>query len=402
MKRALLVLVVLAACGPTTSAPAEGAGGGGDATGGSGGAGGTGGGDASGGGAGGSGGSGGLGGSGGSGGGGALSVDAGSDAGVSAGAGVLTAASCFASEYLNPTSSVGPNYDQFHPVIGSHCRGTNHQAITGIQRVVFLGDSVTVGTPPTNLDVNAVYRSILAKKLATHFNLPQPGVGWGGANPFSGLALPAETGAFVSCSKWGARVDDLMRDSNQVTDCIPPSKRNLKHLVVMTMGGNDIANLTQEGGGASPNKSVPQLQAQAQVMIDDLRAAIAWLKNPANVPGGVEVVFANNYEFTDDSDDTNSCPGAAAGGIEPWQDLAAHRALVVWIEEQYLKVAKDTGTDMVFLLESFCGHGYKRADPTSICYRGPGQDLWFDATCIHPNGAGHAALADLFYKTITE
>jgi hypothetical protein len=41
------------------------------------------------------------------------------------------------------------DYEQFDPIIGSHCKGTNHQDIIDIERVVFLGDSVTVGTPPT-------------------------------------------------------------------------------------------------------------------------------------------------------------------------------------------------------------------------------------------------------------
>ncbi len=67
-----------------------------------------------------------------------------------------------------------------------------------------------------------------------------------------------------------------------------------------------------------------------------------------------------------------------------------------------MKVAVDTKTDMIFMLESFCGHGYKKDDPTSPCYRGPNQALWFDLTCIHPNVDGHAALADLFYQTIKE
>ncbi len=399
MKRLLAVLVVCACQGAPVPVPQPDAGiGGGDEGGGAGGWGGSG---------------GGSGGGAAPGGGLESPIDAGTDAGTAAvdagtsvdagtDAGVLTAARCFANEYLNPTSSVGPNYDQFSPTLGTHCRGTNHQAITGIQRVVFLGDSVTVGTPPTNLDVNAVYRAILAKKLAMHFNLPPPGPGWGGANPFDGQALPAESGAFVSCSKWGARVDDLMRDNNQVEDCIPPGKRNLKHLVVMTMGGNDISSITQAGGGAMPQKTLAQLQAQAQTMVNDLRDAIAWMKNPANVPGGVEVVFANNYEFTDGTGDVASCPGASLAGIQPWMDKAAQAQLVVWITEQYLKIAVDTRSDMVFMLESFCGHGYQRNNPQALCYRGPGQALWFDGTCIHPNADGHAALADLFFKTIAE
>src|SRR5690349_16852169 len=39
---------------------------------------------------------------------------------------------------LGDPSQPGPNYDQFHPTVGTHCAGTNHQAITGIEKVVFL------------------------------------------------------------------------------------------------------------------------------------------------------------------------------------------------------------------------------------------------------------------------
>ena len=76
--------------------------------------------------------------------------------------------------------------------------------------------------------------------------------------------------------------------------------------------------------------------------------------------------------------------------------------MVIWANEQYMKIAVDTQSDVTFMLESFCGHGYKRNDPTSPCYRGPNQALWFDLTCIHPSNEGHVALADLFFKTIAE
>jgi hypothetical protein len=136
----------------------------------------------------------------------------------------LTAAS------VSPNSSLArrrlTEYDQqpHH----THCKGTNHQSIQGIKKVVFLGDSITVGTPPTNVDPAAVYRAILAKKLATLLGVTPPGPLWGAADPFSGTALPKESGDFVSCAKWGARTDDLMQDSTQVEDCIPVANRNLR------------------------------------------------------------------------------------------------------------------------------------------------------------------------------
>jgi lysophospholipase L1-like esterase len=327
---------------------------------------------------------------------------AGADAGDGAAAadGPVTAA-CLAGQYVNP-AALGPDYDQFQPVIGSHCKGTNHQEITGVERVVFLGDSVTVGTPPTNLNPGAVYRAILARQLAVRFNLPAPGPGWGGADPLNGVAFPASSGAFTCCAKWGARTDDLMQDHHQVEDCIPPDQRQLHHLVVMTMGGNDIDAITQDGGGTSPQKTIPELWQDTERFVGLLRDTIQWLKDPANVPGGVDVVFANLHEFTDATGDVNACPAAALAGIQPWTDHQAQVDMVVWANEQYLKTAVDYGADMVFMLEAFCGHGFKRDDPASPCYRGPGQDLWFDATCIHPNAAGHAALADLFYSVIAE
>ena len=76
--------------------------------------------------------------------------------------------------------------------------------------------------------------------------------------------------------------------------------------------------------------------------------------------------------------------------------------MVVWAMEQYMSVAVQTQSDMLFLLESFCGHGYKREDPTSVCYRGPDAELWFDISCIHPNPTGHQVIADMFMNVVLE
>ena len=54
------------------------------------------------------------------------------------------------------------------------------------------------------------------------------------------------------------------------------------------------------------------------------------------------------------------------------------------------------------MFENFCGHGFHANDPASPCYRGPGQENWFDLTCIHPTPTGHGELADWFLATIEE
>ena len=98
----------------------------------------------------------------------------------------------------------------------------------------------------------------------------------------------------------------------------------------------------------------------------------------------------------------NGSAASAAGFGEPWEDQQALEDMVVWANEQYMAIAVDNAADMIFSLESFCGHGFRRDDPTSRCYRGPGAPRWFDDTCIHPNAEGHQALADMFFAVVEE
>ncbi|MBI5490732.1 MAG: SGNH/GDSL hydrolase family protein, partial [Deltaproteobacteria bacterium] len=144
----------------------------------------------------------------------------------------------------------GPYYDVFEPVIGSHCLGTNHQDIRDVRRVVFLGDSVTSGTPPTLS--GQYYRSVLADALTARFGLAPPSLLWKMVNVLDGTSLQPMSGDFGCCSKWGARTDDLMRDNNQVLDCLPDSERYRTTLVIMTVGGNDIASIRQRIADGDP------------------------------------------------------------------------------------------------------------------------------------------------------
>ena len=77
-----------------------------------------------------------------------------------------------------------PDYDILNPVLGSHCHGTNHQDIQDVERVVFLGDSVTVGAPPST--ETEFYRNLLAHQLAEEFGLSLPDFWWEGVNIFDG------------------------------------------------------------------------------------------------------------------------------------------------------------------------------------------------------------------------
>jgi hypothetical protein len=291
-------------------------------------------------------------------------TDSGHDAGA-ADTGPTTATKCF-QHLAGPVQ--GPNYDQFNPVILPSCAGTHHQNITGVERVVFLGDSITTGTPPSL--PNQIYRVILGNYFLQKFG-------------------PIE---IQDCSQWGAKIVDLIDPAGhkQMETCFPNAVDTRKTLVVMTNGGNDIS------GWAKNKLNAADALAASDVSSAQLRTAMNWLKDPTRFPNGTYVLLSNDYEYTDTSGDLSCCPAAALSGFTgTWSEGAP---AVVHLQEQIMKVVVDLQLDMIFLLEDFCGHGYKRDDPTLQCYRGPNTPLWFDISCYHPNPTGHAEIAKLFQE----
>lgn len=304
---------------------------------------------------------------------------------------------CFADITDESDPTAGPDYDQFGIAVGGHCQGTDHQDITGVERVVFLGDSITVGTPPSA--DSELYRNILADELASEFDLEAPDWWWQGVNVFEGTGLSQESGDFAICAKWGARADDLMEDNDQVLDCLPEDERDETTLVVMTVGGNDLASLTK---GFIEGKSHEELWAQTEAFTGLVRETLEWLTEPGRFENGVYVVFTNLYEFTDGTGDVTACPVAELAGYGEAVTDPALEEMVLWSTEQYAAMSVDTGTDMLFLLENFCGHGFNYDDPDGRCYRGADAELWFDLTCTHPNPTGHAVIADMFMSVVAE
>jgi len=309
---------------------------------------------------------------------------------------------CFADQFVNDFT-LGPNYDQFKPTIGSHCLGTNHQDITDIERVVFLGDSVTVGTPPT-LSAD-YYRSQVADGLADEFSLIfgeglQGETIWKLVDFINGVTLTRDSGAFSSCARWGARTDDLLDPGMQIADCFPPETRELRTLVIITAGGNDLSSLTQDAIGGATEE---MLWAEITSAVDLQRDAVTWLKDPKNFPNGSFVIFSNMFEFTDGTGDVESCDVSGLAGFdEPVPSPEQLADMVVWANEQFMSIAVETNSDMIFMLENFCGHGFNADNPEAPCYRGPGTEVWFDLTCIHPNPTGHDQVTNMFLSVVAE
>lgn len=305
---------------------------------------------------------------------------------------------CLDQQFLNG-GSPGPDYSIYDVPIGSHCQGTNNQDITDIERVVFLGDSVTVGTPPT--EPGDFYRTIVAEELAMKFNLVAPNFLWEQYDPINGTTIIKEDGDFASCSEWGARTDDLLNGGSQIPECFSGDDFNKRTLVVMTMGGNDIAAIAKDSiEGADPDALLTDVES----MLNYQREALEWfVGDPNKFPNGVFVVFGNVYEFTDGTGEVLSCPAAGAAGFNSNpDDPSLLITLMNTINAEYMQIAEDTATDLVFMFEGFCGRGFKADDPSTICYRGPNEPTWFDLTCIHPTPDGHGALADMFMNVIDE
>ncbi len=308
-----------------------------------------------------------------------------------------TATACFDGLFASELTD-GPDYDQFDPIVGSHCMGTDHQRIEGIERVVFVGDSVTVGTPPN--PTADYFRNRLAERLSDRFGLARPDLLWREVDLINGAGLVRESGDFANCGRYGARTDDLLRDGELMSACVPPETRDRRTLIVMTIGGNDVSSITQDG---IEGASVEDLWAETEEFVGLLRDAMRWVREPGRFPNGVYVIFANMFEFTDGTGDLSACPAAGAAGFaEEWDDPSLLADMVVWANEQYMSIAVEYGVDMIFMLEHFCGHGFNFDDPAAPCYRGPDAELWFDLTCIHPNSIGHRAITDMFEAVILE
>ena len=271
-----------------------------------------------------------------------------------------------------------PEYDVYRPTIGTHCSGTDHQNISDIEKVVFLGDSVTAGTPPTPSD--EYYRSVLVDKLTEQFGDIE----------------------VADCSAWGARTDDLLlKPHQQILTCFPDVE-DKRTLVIMTVGGNDMMAAVEDLMAGATQEDIA---VAVDVYADLMHEAVEWFRDneAALFPAGVSVIFGNVYEYTDTTGDITACELADDFGYgEIGDNAAALRAGYLRINERFMQTATATRTDVIFMLEHFCGHGFDAEDPDNECYRGEDAEVWFDLTCIHPNPTGHERIAEMFFDVVME
>lgn len=277
---------------------------------------------------------------------------------------------CF-SFYGDPDKPAA-DYDSLGAFVPDHCDGTGHQDIVGVEKLVFVGDSITAGTPPT-LPAD-YYRAELQVLLEEKFG-------------------PLEV---KDCSRFGARTDDLLLPPHEMIKSCLPTAEDKTTLVVFTTGGNDIKAIAKD---ALAGEALEVSYDRVDQAVDLLRDAVDWFfEDDERFPNGVYVVFANVYEYTDGEADLNVCPLAIFDGLNrPWPE---GRDVFIYMQEEFMKVAVEFQVDMIFLSEDFCGHGFHAADPSNACYRGETAERWFDDTCIHPTPAGHDHIARMFFNVI--
>lgn len=277
------------------------------------------------------------------------------------------------------------------------CAGTFKQDFSDIEHVIFLGDSVTVGTYPTLND--EFYRSRLTQKLAEKYELQLPEEDWYSVGYNSGQTLLQRSGDFSSCAKLGAKAEQLNRGAKQLESCFTNDLIDKKLLVIMTMGGNDLHDLTESVVYEYPEEYLWNIAYEAT---DHMREGLGWLADEERFPNGISVVYANVYEFTDATGDAAACPLSSVVGLDVDIDDPILEEITIWMEKEYLEIGREYGFDMLFLMETFCGHGFRHDDPEGRCYLGPDTERWFDDTCLHPTPKGHEVIADMFFSVIDQ
>ena len=152
---------------------------------------------------------------------------------------------------------------------------------------------------------------------------------------------------------WGARTDDILAKPNeQLLACVPELEQKTTW-VVMTIGGNDTFQAAQDY-----LDSGDILQAEETINRALPHWGIHWMRDneSTHFPGGLFITFANVYEFTDATGDMSACPAAEVLGFEG--QIPELTDAYIHISEAYMDIAVDTQSDMLMLLEHFCGHGF--------------------------------------------
>ncbi len=286
------------------------------------------------------------------------------------------------------------DYAIFDPVIGRHCRGTDHQAIVDVEQVVFVGDALMTSSTRNRVNLVEPMRAQVATALAERHGLQPPATEWHGLDPLTGRPALRRSGDFIACADPLAEVADLLDGPRLLVDCLLPEEYGRRTLFIVTIGIRDVRRLT---GVLADGADDGQTLSVAGQSIDALEQAVRWMMDPVRFPAGSFVVFSNVPDWTDGRGDTAAC--------RDWPALPDERQrffgqMLAHINGQYMRIAVEQGADLVFMQEHFCGHGIHHLRPDPLCLGVP--EPWLDESCRFLVPAGETELSRLFWDVITD
>jgi lysophospholipase L1-like esterase len=241
--------------------------------------------------------------------------------------------------------------------------------LPSVERVVFLGDSITAGfgiDNPAN-----TYPSLLVENADARW--PE----------FAGDDLTTRYGApeVIDVSQSGAEVPNVLEQQIPALDAALAADGNAgPTLVFVTIGGNDLL-------GALPN-----IAGLADQIAGDIEDMALELTDPGRFPDGSLLLVTNIYEPTDGEGQADECfLGLDVSALEPVLDETNGNTRAL---------AEELGFAWVDLRGHFTGHGWNHDDESIAAYHPDDPSRWLQSDCIHPNARGHHEIRRLFLAAV--
>ena len=239
-----------------------------------------------------------------------------------------------------------------------------------VRRVVFMGDSVTLGTLPDN-DGFPSYAELLESNDETM---------WPGGDDLEEVWGNLQV---LNLATVGALASELH------TEQIPTLHSTLNDmsleggtLVFITIGGNDMENVDSVVGIGAET---------ADVVGAELAVVAEHFQNPAHFPDGAWVFVGNTYDPSGEGDKAGDCyEGLTATFMD--EELSGYN-------DRLLDWAQDANFALVDFYGHFRQHGYGDLDPEATAPLDPNPPHWF-ATCSQPNARGHHEIRSLFWDVV--
>lgn len=240
-----------------------------------------------------------------------------------------------------------------------------------LQRVIFLGDSISDGVGASREDLS--YVALLTENASDVY--PDA----------DGLDIASRFGAVevFDRARSGATTTSMVRGQlSALEDDLGASVAG-ETAVVLTIAGNDVQELIID-----PD-SLPEVIAEVE---ENLEEFYAFFEDDTRFPDPVWIYLANVYEPSDGVGQADEC----FFGLELSATLEGLGEINAAVRAQ----AEQHGAAWLDMRGHFNGHGYYSDDPENPYHHPDDPTLWFSDDCIHPNDRGHHEIRRLFWYAL--